>query len=158
MSSATSHADLANSPIIYLFGGLAAILGLIASSLIILICTNRKVSTISESDAIEKAPKLSLPTPEMEPKIVVIMAGDYMPTFLAKPISSTQHHQHRGRVGSDSRKNLNSYGYYEMNLPGNFFVKKPYAANINEEGTVTEVTKLAMSSLHSYNELPEWEV
>ncbi|PIA63362.1 hypothetical protein AQUCO_00201002v1 [Aquilegia coerulea] len=99
MSSATSHFanahhHLANSPIPYLFGGLAVMLGLIALSLIILVCTKRILPTISESDDdIEKAPKLLLPPPEMEPKIVVIMAGDYMPTFLAKPISTTQQHQ-----------------------------------------------------------------
>ncbi|KAF5179925.1 glutamine dumper [Thalictrum thalictroides] len=92
--SANAHYHKPNSPIPYLFGGLAAMLGLIAISLIFLVCMQRKSSTGSaELDDIEMAPKLSLPPPEMEPKIVVIMAGDYMPTFLAKPVSTIQHEE-----------------------------------------------------------------
>ncbi|PIA63363.1 hypothetical protein AQUCO_00201003v1 [Aquilegia coerulea] len=106
MSSATSHSanayyHTANSPIPYLFGGLAAMLGLIALSLIFLVCTRRKSSpTDSESDDIEKAPKFSLPPPEMEPKIVVIMAGDHMPTFVAKPVSTVQHEKQEVQASS----------------------------------------------------------
>ncbi|KAL5723408.1 hypothetical protein ACHQM5_006814 [Ranunculus cassubicifolius] len=91
--SANAQSHLLHSPIPYLFGGLAAMLTLIALSLIVLVCSHRKSSANPESDDIEKAPKLSLPPPEMEPKIVVIMAGDNMPTFIAKPVAAAEHKQ-----------------------------------------------------------------
>ncbi|KAL5723407.1 hypothetical protein ACHQM5_006813 [Ranunculus cassubicifolius] len=96
MSSPSSHnvsalSNLLHSPFPYLFGGIAVIVGLIVLSLLILACTNHKSSAGSESDDIEKAMRLSLPPPEMEPKILVIMAGHNTPTFLAKPVSTAQH-------------------------------------------------------------------
>ncbi|XP_057952493.1 protein GLUTAMINE DUMPER 4 [Malania oleifera] len=87
-----------NSPIPYLFGGLALMLGLIALSLLILACSFRKVSssfsssspTSSSREAEEKPVRAAVAMePEIEPKIVVIMAGDENPTYLAKPVSST---------------------------------------------------------------------
>ncbi|CAI9777501.1 unnamed protein product [Fraxinus pennsylvanica] len=68
------------SPILYLFGGLAIVSGIIAVALIVLACSHRKSSP---SDAEEKP--LHELQPEMEPKIVVIMAGESNPTYLAKP-------------------------------------------------------------------------
>lgn len=68
------------SPIPYLFGGLGLMLGIIAVALILLACSYRKSSP---NDAEEKP--LHALQPEMEPKIVVIMAGESNPTYLAKP-------------------------------------------------------------------------
>ncbi|KAJ8775257.1 hypothetical protein K2173_020261 [Erythroxylum novogranatense] len=76
-----------NSPIPYLFGGLALMLLCIALALIVLVCSYRR----SLSD-VEKGGKLvDLPSfDDMEPKIVVIMAGEEQPTYLAKPTCSCQ--------------------------------------------------------------------
>lgn len=79
------------SPIPYIFGGLAAMMGLIAIALIVLACTRRKSSDEDSTlpCSIERPGIIPL---DMEPKIVVIMAGDYKPTFLAKPLSVHHHH------------------------------------------------------------------
>ncbi|KAL9354875.1 hypothetical protein Peur_052845 [Populus x canadensis] len=78
-----------NSPIPYLFASLALMLALIAVSLIILACSYKKSSSNSSSDpeAREKSGKQVEMRAEMEPKIVVIMAGDDNPTYLAEPVS-----------------------------------------------------------------------
>ncbi|KAK9114550.1 hypothetical protein Syun_021347 [Stephania yunnanensis] len=83
-----------NSPIPYLFGGLAALLGLIALALLALACSNRNSYPInsrdSDADTVEKnVSKAAIPAAEMEPKIVVIMAGDAHPTYLARPVVSS---------------------------------------------------------------------
>lgn len=89
-----------HSPVPYLFGGLAAMLGLIAFALLILACSYWKLSGYLDSgdgdgagngdlesgdgkdDDVQKAP------PVFEEKILVIMAGQAKPTFLATPVSS----------------------------------------------------------------------
>ncbi|KAF6166324.1 hypothetical protein GIB67_015870, partial [Kingdonia uniflora] len=79
-----------NSPIPYLFGGLSALLGLIALALLILACIYHKSSR--NNDDIEKLAKPALQPPEIEvQKFVVIMAGDNNPTYLAKPVSNASH-------------------------------------------------------------------
>ncbi|KAK7843383.1 protein glutamine dumper 4 [Quercus suber] len=81
-----------NSPIPYLFGGLALMLGLIAVALLILACSYGKTFSNSPSDAEEKQAKSTVNMKaDSEPKVVVIMAGDDIPTYLAKPVSSTGH-------------------------------------------------------------------
>ncbi|XP_058228157.1 protein GLUTAMINE DUMPER 4-like [Rhododendron vialii] len=82
-----------NSPIPYLFGGLALMLGLITLALVILACSYKNSSSDSSGTGAEEKPARPSHAlqPEMEPKIVVIMAGDENPTFLAKPVSSTHH-------------------------------------------------------------------
>lgn len=77
-----------NSPIPYLFGGIAAMLGLIAIALVILACSFRETSRSSNDEAEEKPAKQPVAAMqlEMEPKIVVIMAGDENPTYIANPI------------------------------------------------------------------------
>ncbi|KDP33475.1 hypothetical protein JCGZ_07046 [Jatropha curcas] len=88
-----------HSPVPYLFGGLAAMLGLIAFALLILACSYWRLSGRlddseggdehgdlesgheKEGDAAGKAGKV------YEEKILVIMAGDQKPTFLATPVS-----------------------------------------------------------------------
>ncbi|XP_057786461.1 protein GLUTAMINE DUMPER 2-like [Salvia miltiorrhiza] len=84
-----------HSPVPYLFGGLAAMLGLIAFALLILACSYWKLSGYLENhgdgerdleaDGGDGAAK---PLPVMEEKFLVIMAGQEKPTFLATPMSS----------------------------------------------------------------------
>lgn len=88
-----------SSPIPYLFGGLAIMLALIAVALLILAWSYRKqyytTSSNSASDE-EKPPQIKMVEKEenvSEPKIVVIMAGESNPTYLAKPVPSTSHNE-----------------------------------------------------------------
>ncbi|PSS35070.1 Protein GLUTAMINE DUMPER like [Actinidia chinensis var. chinensis] len=81
-----------NSPIPYLFGGLALMIGLIALALVILACSHKKpTSTSNSSNGAEENPTRATHVVEMEPRIVVIMAGDDHPMYLAKPVGSTLH-------------------------------------------------------------------
>ncbi|KAK6158698.1 hypothetical protein DH2020_006012 [Rehmannia glutinosa] len=86
-----------HSPVPYLFGGLAAMLGLIAFALLILACSYWKISTgedggerdVEDGAAAEKGDSSSdaKALPVFEEKFLVIMAGDVKPTFLATPMS-----------------------------------------------------------------------
>ncbi|KAK7273238.1 hypothetical protein RIF29_14287 [Crotalaria pallida] len=85
-----------SSPIPYLFGGLALMLGLISIALLILACSYRKHYSSSSTSAAgneeEKPTNMMVDTKvNSEPKIVVIMAGENNPTYLAKPVSSTSY-------------------------------------------------------------------
>ncbi|GMN57612.1 hypothetical protein TIFTF001_026727 [Ficus carica] len=83
-----------NSPIPFLFGGLALMLGLITVALVILACSHRKPSPAPNSGAAtnvsnteeKPAVQVNVVVDSDQPKIVVIMAGDDMPTYLAKPV------------------------------------------------------------------------
>uniref|UniRef100_A0A8R7V6V4 Protein GLUTAMINE DUMPER 3 n=2 Tax=Triticum urartu TaxID=4572 RepID=A0A8R7V6V4_TRIUA len=77
------------SPVPYLFGGLAAMLGLIALALLILACSYWKLSGYLDADR-EKGSASGAARPAMDflEHVVVIMAGDERPTFLAKPVTS----------------------------------------------------------------------
>ncbi|XP_040381350.1 protein GLUTAMINE DUMPER 3-like [Oryza brachyantha] len=91
------------SPVPYLFGGLAAMLGLIAFALLILACSYWKLSgyldggsasgqggsTAGEAEG-EKgsAAGAARPAVGFREHVVVIMAGDERPTFLAMPATS----------------------------------------------------------------------
>ncbi|XP_022966276.1 protein GLUTAMINE DUMPER 3-like [Cucurbita maxima] len=84
-----------HSPVPYLFGGLAAMLGLIAFALLILACSYWKLSGYLDSgDANNREPDLEAgddtrkPSPVFEEKLLVIMAGEIKPTYLATPMSS----------------------------------------------------------------------
>lgn len=78
------------SPIPYLFGGLALMLTLVVVALLILACSYIKSSSSSNgnNNTSQGSEKLSDDDVEgeNEPKIVVIMAGDDNPTYLAKPL------------------------------------------------------------------------
>ncbi|XP_020173620.1 uncharacterized protein [Aegilops tauschii subsp. strangulata] len=87
------------SPVPYLFGGLAAMLGLIALALLILACSYWKLSGYLDGDrdgqaagdADEEkgsASGAARPAMDFQEHVVVIMAGDERPTFLAKPVTS----------------------------------------------------------------------
>lgn len=89
-----------HSPVPYLFGGLAAMLGLIAFALLILACSYWKLSGyLDGGDGNNREPDLEAgdgkgddtqkhPSPVFEEKILVIMAGEIKPTYLATPMSS----------------------------------------------------------------------
>ncbi|KAI4344372.1 hypothetical protein L6164_011606 [Bauhinia variegata] len=89
-----------HSPVPYLFGGLAAMLGLIAFALLILACSYWRLSgylegngererdlEAGEGKGVEETHK---PASAYEEKILVIMAGQEKPTFLATPMSSSK--------------------------------------------------------------------
>ncbi|RDY01613.1 Protein GLUTAMINE DUMPER 3, partial [Mucuna pruriens] len=102
-SLTSSERSTWHSPVPYLFGGLAAMLGLIAFALLILACSYWKLSGQLQNEdnrerdlesgaekqgdsAIDESVKV------YEEKILVIMAGDDKPTFLATPNSSFSTH------------------------------------------------------------------
>ncbi|KAE8786857.1 protein GLUTAMINE DUMPER 5-like [Hordeum vulgare] len=86
------------SPVPYLFGGLAAMLGLIALALLILACSYWKLSGYLDGDRDgqaaggdgekNSASGPSKPAMDFQEHVVVIMAGNERPTFLAKPAAS----------------------------------------------------------------------
>lgn len=87
-----------SSPVPYLFGGLSLMLVLMAFALTILACSSHRNSSLSTSDGNNNNEEKSTKNVEMdevdnlEPKIVVIMAGDSNPTYLAKPVSQSTCH------------------------------------------------------------------
>ncbi|TKY54617.1 GLUTAMINE DUMPER 3 [Spatholobus suberectus] len=87
-----------HSPVPYLFGGLAAMLGLIAFALLILACSYWKLSGYLEGNGESerdleagegKTEQDQKPQRSYEEKILVIMAGQEKPTFLATPSVSS---------------------------------------------------------------------
>ncbi|XP_018816614.1 protein GLUTAMINE DUMPER 6-like [Juglans regia] len=92
-SSSVSEVRLWKSPIPYLFGSLALMLLLIAVALIILVCSYRKRVSNSSGENEDKpaAAKTMDAVIDTEPRIVVIMAGDDKPTYLATPSIPSTH-------------------------------------------------------------------
>ncbi|KAG6516911.1 protein GLUTAMINE DUMPER 3-like [Zingiber officinale] len=89
-----------HSPVPYLFGGLAVMLGLIGLALLILACSYWKLAGYLDSEGNASGGRGSGADPEaadaacavrvkcprdFEERFVVIMAGDCKPTFLATP-------------------------------------------------------------------------
>ncbi|KAM7276168.1 hypothetical protein ACFE04_018034 [Oxalis oulophora] len=83
-----------HSPVPYLFGGLAAMLGLIAFALLLLACSYWRLSGQlgdGEDEDVENGSEKRKEYDEKplnkvyEEKILVIMAGDVRPSFLATP-------------------------------------------------------------------------
>jgi len=89
--SSSTESQLWNSPTLYVFGGLAAMMGLIAIALIMLACSHCTSSDSNNNNnnnnSTSKIDNLVvLDSPDREPKVmVVIMAGDDKPSCLAKP-------------------------------------------------------------------------
>ncbi|KAL1338398.1 hypothetical protein HN51_033044 [Arachis hypogaea] len=82
-----------SSPTPYLFGGLAFMFGLIAMALMLLACSyHNQQHSSSSTDNTSPAKTTGMEVEDSEPKIVVIMAGDSNPTYLAKPMSSSTCH------------------------------------------------------------------
>ncbi|KAK4769544.1 hypothetical protein SAY86_027694 [Trapa natans] len=85
---AVDQRSLWHSPVLYLFGGLAALLGLVSFALLILACSYWKLSEDPsgeedvEKGATERGKEVMSVYNE---KILVIMAGDKRPTYLASP-------------------------------------------------------------------------
>ncbi|KAI5393627.1 protein GLUTAMINE DUMPER 5 [Lathyrus oleraceus] len=79
--------SLWHTPIPYLFGGLAAIMGLIALALLALTCSYCRNNSQDDDDLDNKEsdPQTKEPIKVYEEKILVIMAGNKKPTFLATP-------------------------------------------------------------------------
>ncbi|KAF7097138.1 hypothetical protein CFC21_098992 [Triticum aestivum] len=79
-----AHPGLWRTPTPYLFLGFALMMGLIAVALLVLVCTRRKPSGSSRrGSAAEEASARGMAPLDREPKVVVIMAGDDLPSFLA---------------------------------------------------------------------------
>ncbi|XP_009363204.3 protein GLUTAMINE DUMPER 3 [Pyrus x bretschneideri] len=87
-----------HSPVPYLFGGLAGMLGLIAFALLILACSYWKLSSrledreggerdLESGGGDEKGDGSNKSVKVFEEKVLVVMAGNENPTFLATPVS-----------------------------------------------------------------------
>ncbi|XP_058773247.1 protein GLUTAMINE DUMPER 5-like [Vicia villosa] len=79
------------SPIPYIFGSIVLMLAIVTFALVILSCScqeNSSSTTLTNEDKSMKNVEMVV---DLEPKIVVIMAGDSNPTYMAKPVSSTYH-------------------------------------------------------------------
>jgi len=96
-----------HSPIPYLFGGLAIIMALISMALFILACSYWRLTRSSHQRDLENVNTSSNKEGDDDPqqkehplvyeeKILVIMAGDHQPTFLATPSGTTNFHKHLG--------------------------------------------------------------
>ncbi|WOL13865.1 protein GLUTAMINE DUMPER 5 [Canna indica] len=115
-----------HSPVPYLFGGFAAMLGLIAFALLILACSYWKLSGYLDGGngdddnaeagggAVELYVKpvatAALLPARYETKIVVIMAGDEKPTFLATPVSSRASSQGGKENGGEEKREEEDQG------------------------------------------------
>ncbi|KAL1532368.1 protein GLUTAMINE DUMPER 5-like [Salvia divinorum] len=107
-----------HSPVPYLFGGLAAMLGLIAFALLFLACSYWKLSTAEDGDvesgAGEKGDGASAEKalPVFEEKFLVIMAGEVKPTYLATPVCSRnasfgdEKVENEGKVGAEEEEKV----------------------------------------------------
>ncbi|CAL0319114.1 unnamed protein product [Lupinus luteus] len=113
-----------HSPIPYLFGGLAAMLGLIAFALLILACSYWKLSGLLQSEN-EQRDLENGPDRENDPsakneslkkgyddKVLVIMAGNDKPTFLATPACANSTSLCDG-VCKDSDKHIQNHETFE---------------------------------------------
>lgn len=97
-----------HSPVPYLFGGLAAMLGLIAFALLILACSYWRLSTTSDDsgegngggvdEEKESRSGVKAASAAYEEKILVIMAGDDLPRFLATPAANKCMCGHEGKM------------------------------------------------------------
>ncbi|TYJ42442.1 hypothetical protein E1A91_A03G089900v1 [Gossypium mustelinum] len=77
-----------NSPLPYLFGGLTIVFGIIGIALLFLACSHWRQSSPELPNAKEEKNNETIQaSASMEPKIVVIMAGDDHPRFVAIPCS-----------------------------------------------------------------------
>ncbi|MED6205777.1 hypothetical protein PIB30_020905 [Stylosanthes scabra] len=91
-ASLASEISIWRSPIPYLFGGMALLFVLISVALVILICSHIKhTSSEGEEEMKETIMARKVAVHNNEPKILVIMAGDEIPSYLAEPIASLNH-------------------------------------------------------------------
>uniref|UniRef100_A0ACD6ADN7 Uncharacterized protein n=1 Tax=Avena sativa TaxID=4498 RepID=A0ACD6ADN7_AVESA len=80
-----AHPGLWRTPTPYLFLGFTLMMALIAVALLILVCTRRKPTAgSSRRGTAESASARGAMAPlDREPKVIVIMAGDDFPSFIA---------------------------------------------------------------------------
>ena len=80
-----AHPAFWRTPTPYLLLGFALMMGIIAVALLVLVCTDSKPSGSSSrrGSAGEDASARGMAPLDREPKVVVIMAGDDLPSFLA---------------------------------------------------------------------------
>ncbi|XP_010525885.1 PREDICTED: protein GLUTAMINE DUMPER 4 [Tarenaya hassleriana] len=94
-----------HSPVPYLFGGLAAMLGLIAFALLILACSYWRASgeVSGNEDGGEKESRSGEKTANAayEEKVLVIMAGEDLPRFLATPANKGLGHEGKMVISED---------------------------------------------------------
>ncbi|CAA2987066.1 GLUTAMINE DUMPER 4-like [Olea europaea subsp. europaea] len=76
-----------NSPLPYLFGGLALLVLLISVALIMLACSIRKPVSNDDEEKPKQEPE-SIET-DIGPKFVAILAGEENPTHIAIPIPNS---------------------------------------------------------------------
>ncbi|XWS51280.1 hypothetical protein CRYUN_Cryun12cG0163200 [Craigia yunnanensis] len=74
-----------NCPLPYVFGGLGILFGIIAVALLFLACSHQRSSPEFPNGKEEKYKETIQASDSMEPKIVVIMAGDDHPSYVANP-------------------------------------------------------------------------
>ncbi|RZS25376.1 hypothetical protein BHM03_00058573 [Ensete ventricosum] len=99
------------SPVPYLFGGLAAMMGLIAFALLLLACSYWKLSGYldgGDEPGAKTGEEVAMPVACYEEKFVVIMAGDEKPTYLATPVSSrpSSFGDHTGKEDDNNDKDM----------------------------------------------------
>lgn len=123
-TNTTSVASPWHSPVPYLFGGLAAIMALIALALFMLACSYWRLTRITQQESnndddddddvvkeVDDDSEKKEQPKVYEEKILVIMAGDHKPTFLATPSSSfgcCSNFDHKKHLGNSEDSN-NSY-------------------------------------------------
>ncbi|KAK7283149.1 hypothetical protein RIF29_12467 [Crotalaria pallida] len=140
--TSTTQRSTWHSPVPYLFGGLAAMLGLIAFALLILACSYWKLSGQlqneneqrdlesgggdgeRESSGDPTASKKEIAMKKVyEEKVLVIMAGNDTPTFLATPANANSSSSFVNEVGNDccdkNKGNREACEGSEKNMVGN---------------------------------------
>jgi hypothetical protein len=83
---AHAHPGLWRTPTPYLLLGFGLMMGLMAVALLILLCTRRKPTGSSRRGSAseeESARGATMAPLDREPKVIVIMPGDHMPSFIA---------------------------------------------------------------------------
>ncbi|CAL9050247.1 unnamed protein product [Musa acuminata subsp. burmannicoides] len=88
--SSSGVSNVWHTPIPYLFGGFGVVMILIAAALIILACSHWRSTRGGSSESLSLSEKPVIVHLDMEPRVVVIMAGDNKPSFIAKPFSLVQ--------------------------------------------------------------------
>ncbi|XP_045797271.1 protein GLUTAMINE DUMPER 6-like [Trifolium pratense] len=84
-TTTTNEIKISKSPFPYLFLSLALMIILVSMALVLLVCSFRKRGS-SQSSNLDEEMKHVIVEINSEPEILVIMAGEDKPTFLAKPI------------------------------------------------------------------------
>lgn len=83
----SSVPNMWHTPVPYLFGGFGAVMILIAAALVVLACSHWRSTRARSSDMSSLSERPVIVQLAVEPGMVVIMAGDSKPSFIAKPFS-----------------------------------------------------------------------